>query len=360
MQYFGVGDCDVAGENTLFPEDKDDQNICFMSTVVASGKCSTSGKGSETTFPECQYGIFVPSQLIFNTSLQASTADYTYTKKGSTQTYSFESGLSPWGFMANYKDSFYYNSSSTTTMDIDVFVHAALTCPKLAHGTWGTFITPYKSTNAATGITGEYGANGCYGKTCEGCPDDSNNGDTSYTDSSGCCSVSLASADSDATAMPNFTESGSFTSDMGTSYYNLLQMIDACNITDPDSCPTSTSPWVAGSDGLDSMDSDYSPSGTFPDWIFSNGCLGDGCDSFSTPSPTPSPTYSCASWCSSNSNSWDTKCNWAKCENCDDCDSLLVQKTDSWAEHGTEVTELEDTKAAAKTQQDDSWQELVH
>merc|ERR1711998_367953 len=88
MQYFGVGDCDVAGENTLFPEDKDDQNICFMSTVVASGKCSTSGKGSETTFPECQYGIFVPSQLIFNTSLQASTADYTYTKKGSTQTYS--------------------------------------------------------------------------------------------------------------------------------------------------------------------------------------------------------------------------------------------------------------------------------
>jgi len=39
---------------------------------------------------------------------------------------------------------------------------------------------------------------------------------------------------------------------------------------------------------------------------------------------------------------------------------ILVEKTDSWAEHGTEVTELEDTKAAAKTQQDDSWQELVH
>ena len=91
--------------------------------------------------------------------------------------------------MVNYKDSFYASSSSSTEMDVDVFVHASLTCPKLAHVNWGTFIYPYTSTTAATGITGDYGANGCYGKTCDVCPATSENGDNSYTDSSGCCSL---------------------------------------------------------------------------------------------------------------------------------------------------------------------------
>merc|ERR1712159_62653 len=103
---------------------------------------------------------------MFDSSLQASSSPYTYSKAGQTKTYKFASGLSPWGWMVNYKDSFYSSASSSSMSDIDVFVHASLTCPKLAHSTWGTFIYPYHSSVAAVGITGEYGADGCYGKTC--------------------------------------------------------------------------------------------------------------------------------------------------------------------------------------------------
>ena len=54
----------------------------------------------------------------------------------------------------------------------------------------------------------------------------------------------------------------------------------------------------------------------------------DACDeeptsapiTFPTASPTKLPTAStCASWCTGNSQPWDTKCTWIKCGGCDEC-----------------------------------------
>merc|ERR1712178_194503 len=119
--------------------------------------------------------------------------------------------------MKKYKDGFASNAGSSTTVDIDVFVHASLTCPKLAHSNWATFVYPYQSTSAATGITGDYGADGCYGKTCDGC---SSSG-SYYTDSSGCCSISTVSSS------PTQISHG-----MATGYINYLKQLTVCDNTD--------------------------------------------------------------------------------------------------------------------------------
>jgi len=272
-QYFGVEDCNEAEESTLYSTDSTDNTVaCFMATAPASGKCSTSDKSDETTFPECQYGIYVPTEKLFDSSLQASTASYTYTKGGNSRTYSFDSNLSPWVWMSKYKDGFYSSSSSSSKSDIDIFVHASLTCPKLAHSTWATFIYPYGSTAAATGITGDYGADGCYGKTCAGCPSTSKNGGDSYTDSGGCCSLSLVSE------APT-----SFSSKMATGYINLLRAIAVCsNSAGPDSsCKSMSDPLTQGTGRRRRYKADEmtgsTPEAVFPQWIWESGCSGDGC-----------------------------------------------------------------------------------
>jgi len=313
--------------------------MCFMATMAASGSCSTSDKGSETTFPECQYGIYVPTDKIFDSSLNednGSTADYTYTKGGHTQTYSFTSDLSPWAWLKKYKDGFYASSSSSTTMDIDIFVHASLTCPKLAHSTWGTFVYPYGSTDAATGITGDYGADGCYGKTCAGCPSTSKNGDDSYTDSGGCCSASLVSE-----APTSFTKS------MATGYINLLQAIALCSNSDgPDSkCKTMSDNYSQGSGrrrryAADSF-SGSTPEAVFPTWIWSDGCSGDGCSRLDS--------VICPSTCGSGRR--------RKCSTTTTCPSLMLPE-EAWQEtyeRKLEINAKVPSKSSAKSS--DEWLE---
>jgi len=42
-----------------------------------------------------------------------------------------------------------------------------------------------------------------------------------------------------------------------------------------------------------------------------------------TVAPTATPTGTCKDYCSTNTNSWDTKCTWNNCEGCDDCSTVL-------------------------------------
>ena len=42
-----------------------------------------------------------------------------------------------------------------------------------------------------------------------------------------------------------------------------------------------------------------------------------------TVAPTATPTGTCKDYCSTNTNSWDTKCTWNNCEGCDDCGTVL-------------------------------------
>jgi arylsulfatase A-like enzyme len=48
------------------------------------------------------------------------------------------------------------------------------------------------------------------------------------------------------------------------------------------------------------------------------------CDDCTSASPTAAPTVECQSWCSTNTNDWDTKCGWTNCASCDDCTSAVV------------------------------------
>lgn len=259
-----------------------------------------------------------------------SSADYTYTKSGKSSTYSFSSNLSPWRWMEKYKDGFSESAGSSTTMDIDIFVHASLTCPKLAHGTWGTFVYPYSGTSAATGITGDYGSDGCYGKTCDGCPSTSSNGDSSYTDSSGCCHVGLSSAGRRrASTLPDFTSSG-FTTNMGRAYYMLLSYMKECVITDTDACESmSSSPIASGRrrssysafDQMSERRRRYVPTGTFPAWVFTDGCSGDGCSKFDD------STAKCPSTCGSGRR---RKCKTTT--TCSTFSTLVEQVEDQWEE----------------------------
>merc|ERR1719247_2862825 len=97
-QYFGISDCNEAEESTLYSTDSTDNNMCFMSTAKASGSCDTSDKGDETTFPECQYGIYVPTEKLFDPADQTSSVTYSYTlrRRASTKSYTFAKNLSPW------------------------------------------------------------------------------------------------------------------------------------------------------------------------------------------------------------------------------------------------------------------------
>jgi len=98
-------------------------------------------------------------------------------------------------------------------------------------------------------------------------------------------------------------------------------------------------------------------------WAKCSGC--DDCSDDSSSSedtPTEAPTYgdTCYSWCESNSNDWDTKCAWTKCSGCADCSELLLasQTTDNWSENlgdgKPEVTEMEEEDQRVP---EDQWQE---